>query len=87
MAWHGRKPKTTKGAAALVPALNVRLTLAQHAAYLAAGGAEWLRAQLEAEIVRQRLAPTPTANNPFPAFTVTDVNGQPIPHTTTTREY
>lgn len=69
MAWHGRKPKTTKGAAALVPALNVRLTQAQHHAYLAAGGAEWLRAQLEAEIVRQQLAPTPTANNPFPPTT------------------
>lgn len=44
--------------------LCMRLSDAQHAAYLAAGGATWLRAELDAEAERQRSAPT--ANRPFP---------------------
>lgn len=63
----GEPGRPCKGAAALTRQIMARATDAQHVAYLAAGGAEWLRSQLDAEIVRQRLAPTPTAHNPFPA--------------------
>lgn len=64
----GRDPRgrITKGDGSLSRQVFARLTPVQHVAYLAAGGAEWLRSQLDAEIARQRLAPTPTANNPFP---------------------
>lgn len=58
--------RITKGDGSLSRQVFARLTPAQHVAYLAAGGAEWLRSQLDAEITRQRLAPTPTAHNPFP---------------------
>lgn len=68
--------------------INVRCTQAEHHAYLTAGGADWLRSQLAAEITRQRLAPTPTANNTFPAFIVTDAKtGEPVSHTVTAREF
>ena len=61
--------RPSKGDEALRSQVFVRLTNAHHVAYLQAGGAEWLRRQLDAEIVRQRLAPTPTAHNPFPPTT------------------
>jgi len=46
--------------------INVRCTQAEHRAYLAAGGADWLRAMLNVEIQRQRTQPAPTAHQPFP---------------------
>jgi len=48
----------------LVGQINIRTTAAQQAAYIAAGGASWLREQLDAEAARQACAPT--AHNPFP---------------------
>jgi hypothetical protein len=86
----GQPGRFHKGDDALAIQIFARCTRAQKAAYLAAGGAGWLRAQLDAEIVRQRLAPTPTAHNPFPParFTVTDAKtGEPVPHTVTVREF
>lgn len=62
----GEPGRPCKGADALTRQIFARATDAQHVAYLAAGGADWLRTQLDAEITRQRLAPTPTAHNPFP---------------------
>lgn len=56
----------TKYASHLTQHIDARVTEGQHVAYLAAGGATWLRLQLEAEIVRQREQPTPTAHQPFP---------------------
>lgn len=63
MPGRGRPPK---GQDAYSARIFARMTPAQHVAYLAAGGAKWLRAQLEAEAARQRQAPTPTAHQPFP---------------------
>lgn len=59
----GRK---VKGEQALSRQVFARLTPAQHEAFRAVGGVLWLRTQLDAGIERQRLAPTPTAHNPFP---------------------
>jgi len=83
-----RKPgRPAIGERALVAQVFARLTSQQHDRYLALGGAKWLRLQLDLAEGRQRLTPEPTAHNPFPAFTVTDVNGDPIPHTVTVREH
>lgn len=92
--------RPSKGDRALSRQVFLRLTPAHHEAFRAIGGPPWLRAQLEAEIQRQRLAPLPTAHNPLPHvmpamcpctspdFTVTDAKtGEPIPHTVTIREY
>lgn len=62
----GEPGRYCKADAALSRQIFARATDAQHATYLALGGAAWLRVQLDAEIARQRLAPTPTAHNPFP---------------------
>lgn len=85
--------RPSKGASALTRQVFARLTGAQHVAYLAAGGADWLRATLNLEIERQRTRPTPTAHQPFPqfnfpAFTVTDAaTGEPVPHTVVVQEF
>lgn len=55
-----------KGPNAFKAQLFARLTPQQHDRYLALGGAKWLREQLDLAEGRQRLAPTPTAHNPFP---------------------
>lgn len=73
------------GRPALTRQAFARLTEAQHVAYLRLGGADWLRAQIER--AAPRLAATPCANNPFPAFTVTRADGTPLDYTITTREY
>lgn len=65
----GEPGRPCKGSDALTRQIFARATDAQHVAYLAAGGADWLRTQLDAEITRQRLTPTPTAHNPFPPTT------------------
>lgn len=62
----GEPGRPSKGERALSRQVFLRLTPAHHEAFRAIGGPLWLRAQLEAEIFRQRLAPTPTAHNPFP---------------------
>lgn len=59
----GRPPL---GERALCAQVFARLTSQQHDRYLALGGARWLRDQLDIAEGRQRLAPTPTAHNPFP---------------------
>lgn len=53
----GRPPSGDKR---LARTLNLRLTVAQHAAYLALGH-DWLRAILD-----EKAATMPTAHNPFP---------------------
>ena len=63
----GKRGRFTKGDGTLRRQVFVRLTDAQHDAYLAAGGADWLRYAIEAWRVSQQLAPTPTAHNPFPS--------------------
>lgn len=60
--------RPSKGADALTRQVFARLTSAQHVTYLASGGADWLRAQVNAERARQRTQPTPSAHNPFPAI-------------------
>lgn len=84
-----RKPgRPAKGADALTRQIMARATAAQHVAYLAAGGADWLRRQLDAEIIRQRTQPEPTAHQPFPAFTVADAKtGAPVPHSVIIMEF
>lgn len=88
MAISRRKPgRPSKGDGALSCQIMARATDAQRNAYLAAGGADWLRAQLDIEIRRQRERPAPTAHQPFPGVSVTDARGNPIPHTVITREF
>jgi hypothetical protein len=66
-------------------AINVRVTVAQLAAFNRLGGPQWLRAQIDAAVAADR--DLPTAHQPFPAFTVTDASGKPIPHSVTMREH
>ena len=60
----GERGRFTKGDNRLAIKVQVRLSVAQRATYVAAGGADWLRAQLDTEAERQRH--TPTAHQPFP---------------------